>query len=35
MIANSKAANKIGSGFDVAASIYGTHIFNWIPASEI
>ena len=29
-VANSRASGKIGSGFDIAASIYGTHIYRRI-----
>lgn len=27
-VANARASGKIGSGFDIAASIYGTHLYT-------
>ena len=34
-LANSKAQNKIGSGFDIAACLFGSHVFRRIACPEL
>lgn len=34
-VANSKAQNKVGSGFDIAACLFGSHVFRRIACPEL
>ena len=34
-LANSKAQNKVGSGFDIAACVFGSHVFRRLACPEL